>query len=328
MPFHSLSEFVSLTVAGLAEPLLGLGDPSARTYAPFLLAAAILAGAVWLMRRRRPRSLLAFLFPRNIWLHRSALLDYRLTFARAVLRATLLWPLAFSEIVVAVTLASWLWAHVGRSVLPSPGSGAWVSTLYGVSVFVAEDFARYVIHRLAHRVPPLWELHKVHHSAEVMTPWTVQRAHPLESVLMRAGAQLAVGVVTGLFLWLFPGRLRAWEILGVYGLSFLWTMLGANLRHSHVWLSYGPTLEHVFISPAQHQIHHGDRLDQYDTNFGSALAIWDWAFGSLRVTTRVRPALRFGLPPALRNHRDTVTSAIVDPLRAALRAVVRGRSSR
>jgi hypothetical protein len=27
--------------------------------------------------------------------------------------------------------------------------------------------------RLAHRVPVLWELHKVHHSATVLTPFTV-----------------------------------------------------------------------------------------------------------------------------------------------------------
>jgi hypothetical protein len=28
-----------------------------------------------------------------------------------------------------------------------------------------------------------------------------------------------------------------------------------NLQHSHVWLSWGRALEHVFVSPALHQIH-------------------------------------------------------------------------
>ena len=30
---------------------------------------------------------------------------------------------------------------------------------------------------------------------------------------------------------------------------------GAHLRHSHIWLSYGPHLEGMFVSPAMHQIH-------------------------------------------------------------------------
>jgi sterol desaturase/sphingolipid hydroxylase (fatty acid hydroxylase superfamily) len=189
-----------------------------------------------------------------------------------------------------------------------------------VAAFLAEDFARYVVHRLAHRVPFLWELHKVHHSAEVMTPLTVYRTHPIESVLMRGGAQLALGLVAGLFSWVFPGKVRAFEIMGVYGLNFLWNLLGTNLRHSHVWLSWGPRLERVFISPAQHQIHHSDQLHHYDSNFGSALALWDLAFGTLYVT-RGRERLRFGLPPDVRNHGDSVGSALLAPLVAAARPV-------
>ena len=37
------------------------------------------------------------------------------------------------------------------------------------------DFAATWAHYLQHRVPILWELHKVHHSAEVMTPITSGR---------------------------------------------------------------------------------------------------------------------------------------------------------
>lgn len=321
MPFHSFFELVDLAALGLLEPLLAFGDPTKRTYAPFLLGSLVIAILVWSSSRQKRASLFAYLLPRRVWLHRSALLDYRLTFARSVLQFTLLSPLAVSEVIVAATVASWLWGHVGHPLPPGAIDRHWVTVLYGLTAFLAEDLAQYVVHRLAHRVPVLWELHKVHHSAEVLTPMTVHRVHPIEALLLRVSAQATIGVVTGLVLWLFPGRLRPWEIMGVHGLSFVWGMLGANLRHSHVWLSYGPLLEHVFISPAQHQIHHGDRRDQHDTNFGVALAIWDWLFGSLRVTTRQRPALRFGLPPDVRNHDDTIASSLVDPMIAALRAL-------
>jgi sterol desaturase/sphingolipid hydroxylase (fatty acid hydroxylase superfamily) len=168
---------------------------------------------------------------------------------------------------------------------------------------------------LAHRVPLLWELHKVHHSAEVLTPFTVYRTHPIESILMRGGAAVGVGAVAGLMSFCFRGPISGWQILGVDAIGILWNALGANLRHSHVWLSYGRILEHVLISPAQHQIHHSDQRRHFHKNFGSTLAIWDWIGRSLYVT-RGREHLRFGLPPEEQNHRPTVMSAWFAPIAA------------
>ncbi len=78
-----------------------------------------------------------------------------------------------------------------------------------------------------------------HHSAEVLTPLSLYRTHPVEALLNGARSALSVGLVTGLFAWSFGPALRAWEILGVDAIGFVWTLFGANLRHSHVWLSYG-----------------------------------------------------------------------------------------
>jgi sterol desaturase/sphingolipid hydroxylase (fatty acid hydroxylase superfamily) len=57
---------------------------------------------------------------------------------------------------------------------------------------------------------------------------------------------------------------------------------GSNLRHSQLPLSYWPWLQKILISPAQHQWHHN--RTGADQNYGSILAIWDWWFGSLRIT--------------------------------------------
>jgi len=38
----------------------------------------------------------------------------------------------------------------------------------------------------------------------------------------------------------------------------------------------------VRISPAQHQVHHSVDAKHHHRNFGSALAIWDWMFGTRR----------------------------------------------
>ena len=38
--------------------------------------------------------------------------------------------------------------------------------------------------------------------------------------------------------------------------SFIFNIAGANLRHSHIEIAYWTWLEKIFISPAQHQLHH------------------------------------------------------------------------
>ena len=70
-------------------------------------------------------------------------------------------------------------------------------------------------------------------------------------------------------------------------------MAAANLRHSHVYIGFG-YLEHIFISPAQHQIHHSRNKIHFDQNFGSCLSIWDKAFKSWRASANTKVS-RFGL---------------------------------
>jgi len=79
-------------------------------------------------------------------------------------------------------------------------------------------------------------------------------------------------------------------------LGFLFNALGANLRHSHIWLSFG-SLERWFISPAQHQIHHSSAEADRDINFGTCLAIWDRLFGSHRRASITPISISFGLTP-------------------------------
>jgi sterol desaturase/sphingolipid hydroxylase (fatty acid hydroxylase superfamily) len=312
-----MAPFLASLVEGASEPLRALMTPTKRVFVPFLVGAALIACGVWAARLRGKVSLVRFLFPRSIWLHRSALLDYRLMFARAVLNATLLGPFVVTAMATAVFVGS----HAHRFFGPGPkwdvGHGT-VLALFSVGAFVGDDLGRWLVHMLAHRIPFLWELHKVHHSAEVLTPFTVYRTHPFESVLMRSGAAIGVGVAAGAMSYLFRGPISGWAILGVDALGLVWNALGSNLRHSHVWLSYGRVLEHVFISPAQHQIHHSADRRHFHTNFGSTLAVWDWLGRSLYVT-RGRERLVFGLPPDELNHGPTVLSAWFSPLASVFR---------
>ena len=135
-----------------------------------------------------------------------------------------------------------------------------VMVVYTAALFVVWDLSRCLLHRWMHENPLLWEFHQVHHSAEVLTPLTFHRVHPVEGLLYGARGVLVDGAFAGLAFWLFRGAAVQWTILGVHGVGFLLNAISGNLRHSHVWWRFGPRVERWLLSPAQHQLHHA--LDQ------------------------------------------------------------------
>lgn len=318
-----MTEAALTSLRAFVAELTAVVGPTGRLFGVHLLGAVLVAAAVWAAtaRLRGRVGLARFLFPWELWTHPSALLDVRLLLVRALLGAVLFVPALWSAQLVGVKLALVLSSLLDRGPFADVSRG-WAIAGFSVLAFVLRDLARYGMHRAAHRVPALWALHQVHHSAEVLTPLTLHRTHPLEALLMRAASALAVGVAAGIAAWLFHGRVAAWEIAGVDALGFLWTAAGANLRHSHVWLSYGRALEHWLISPAQHQLHHSVDPADHDRNFGEALAVWDWAFGTLAVAGP-RRRLQFGVAEVDRNHGRTVGSLLVAPVLAALRTALR-----
>lgn len=292
-----LGEVVAWAGAELVRVLRYPLDTGQRLYSVYLLSALVLALAVLAYRQWRaegtwrPLAVLRELFAARIWWHPSARLDYALFLLNPLLRPLLLVG-GLSMVPVAIAVSDAMSASWGHS---SVALAAWqVTALFTVALFVADDFTRYWLHRALHRVRALWALHRLHHSAEVLTPITVYRMHPLESALYSVRMVVTQGLVVGVFFHFFGMRLSAWEVAGANLFTYAFNLAGANLRHSHVWLSFGPWLERLFISPAQHQIHHSDRPEHYDRNFGSFLAVWDWMFGTL-VLARGQVVTGFGL---------------------------------
>ena len=298
----------------LASPLL---DPTHRLFWPFLLSSLALAVGAWIWEGRLARSgpkalgLLTFLFPREVWLHRSALLDYQLLLFKQVTRLFMVVPWGLT------TFAATAWVvrrlHNTFGTPQAPHVEPWLLTLlYTTVLFLVWDLSRYVLHRMLHKIPLLWQFHQVHHSAEVLTPVTFYRTHPVESFLYWLRGILATALVAGPFFWLFRGQEQMWQILGVHAVGFGFNVLGGNLRHSHIWFSWGSRLEQWFISPAQHQLHHSRDPAHFNCNFGSWLAIWDQISGGLILAGPKRD-LDFGLNQA--NHKpDRLWDVLLGPL--------------
>ena len=150
--------------------------------------------------------------------------------------------------------------------------------LYTGILFIVYDMGRFAGHWLMHVNPVLWEFHKVHHSAECLTPITSSRAHPVELVVQSFVGFLLIGTITGLFAWAAAGAVGVFTLLGANVFVFAFRLLG-NLRHSHVRLGFGP-LERYLVSPSMHQIHHSALPEHRDVNMGLCFAWWDRMAGS------------------------------------------------
>jgi sterol desaturase/sphingolipid hydroxylase (fatty acid hydroxylase superfamily) len=199
-----------------------------------------------------------------------------------------------------------------------------VAAIFTVFFFVFDDFSRFYVHRLMHRIPILWAFHQVHHSAETMTPFTIFRTHPIEGFIFTLRTSVVQGIVISVFLFLFGSKV---DLITVYGASVgvvIFHSLGSNLRHSHVKIRYPRLIELFFISPGQHQIHHSTEKRHFDKNFGVALAVWDLIFGSLLHSES--QTHKFGLTTKF-GEKHNLLHLYVEPFKAAIRIMKRTKIS-
>jgi len=280
-------------------------SPDKRLFLGYLALALLVGLAVGRLTGQQRREWLGA----GVWWHPSARLDYRYFAIAAAFKVLLIPALIGGAGEVAVYVVRILDLHLGyRTKLGSAGPGTVVA--YALVLFLVNDFSRYGLHRLMHRVPALWAVHRVHHGAEVLTPFTYYRVHPLENLLYALRFALASGVVTGSFIYVFGAGIEGLEVVGVNAFVLAAHLLGDNLRHSHLRLRYPAWLEHWLISPMQHQRHHD--IDGNNRNYGSVLAIWDWIFASLH-TSKGSDRYRFGVPDM--PVPTTIAGLLLEPLR-------------
>jgi sterol desaturase/sphingolipid hydroxylase (fatty acid hydroxylase superfamily) len=282
-----------------------LGNPNKRVYWLYLLSSFFLAIFYYFYTKKSTRVVTSS----KLWLHPSAKLDYIYFFLSNFVNLILLIPLILSAKSVALFVNKFLYEYFGL-VDFSSFSYSQIVFLYTASIFVFSDFTRYWLHRFLHTIPFLWEFHKVHHSAKVLTPITFYRVHPVENLLFGLRYALSVGFITGIFIYFFGAKINIYMILGVNIFVFITSIFGSNLRHSHVPFSYFSFIEKWFLSPKQHQIHHDKK--HFNKNYGGYIAIWDRVFGTLAFSKDVK-ILKFGLRKNQMNEYKTIKDLYLRP---------------
>ncbi len=145
--------------------------------------------------------------------------------------------------------------------------GSWPYWAQLLTLFVVRDFIQWNVHRLLHRVPWLWEFHKVHHSVREMGFAAHLRYHFMETIVYRSIEYLPLAMIG----------------FGIqdFLLVHLFTLTIGHLNHANIYLPLGP-LKYLFNSPQMHIWHHAKHLPEgrYGVNFGLTLSVWDYLFGT------------------------------------------------
>ena len=296
-------------------------NPQKRIFVGYL-ASAVLLALIWLCiaERASAKTAIKKIFDKNVWLSTSSLADFKIILVnRVVMSGTA------AALISQITISTFLYKLLHGQTLIEPlalhfTSAGTVAVLFTVFFFVIDDFSRFYVHRLMHRIPVLWAFHQVHHSAETMTPFTIFRTHPIEGLIFALRTSIVQGIVISIFLFLFGSKVDLITVFGASAGVVIFHSLGSNLRHSHIKIRYPRAIELFFISPGQHQIHHSTEKRHFDKNFGVALAVWDLIFGSLLHSEN--QIHKFGLSTRF-GEKHNLLHLYVEPFKAAIRIIKR-----
>jgi len=253
-----------------------------------LVWATVLFAGVVTFTRANPghwsfRAFVRHLLPPGTLGHPSVRADFLFSFSRRAFMPLLVLPLVVST-VAAGHFAYWMLSSIlGTPSHPAGPAGPVMLVAFTISMLIAYDLSYYLYHRMQHAIPILWELHKVHHSAQLMVGVTKDRVHPLDEIMNRWWDGLIPGLCYGtwLFFALDPVEVTVFGI-NVYLLRNTILMMDF-VRHTHLKLSYGRHISAILLSPHYHQLHHSIAEKHWDKNFGLSLSIWDRFFGTLVV---------------------------------------------
>ncbi|TXM64809.1 sterol desaturase family protein [Methylobacterium sp. WL120] len=235
-----------------------------------------------------------FMLPHEVITHPSARADLLFYITRKAIMPFLLIP-AGVTFVVAVGYATnkvvgTLFGIDAPLMGGSPGPITVI--VFTVTMLLAYDISYYLYHTAQHRFPFLWELHKVHHSAEVMVGITKDRVHPLDELMNRAWDGVIPGICFGLWTLIALNPVEV-TVFGVNVYIMRNILMMDFVRHTHFKISFGK-LNNLILCPHWHQLHHSTNPRHYDKNFGLLFSFWDRVFGTLCVP-EPNESFKFGL---------------------------------
>ncbi len=162
--------------------------------------------------------------------------------------------------------------------------------LYWFLLFILEDFAFYIEHRIDHFCRIFWAVHVTHHSSNEFNLTTGFRSSVFQPVYR------FIYFVPIAFMGFHPA-----DIVFMYSL----TQTYGILVHTQYIKKMPAWFEAVFVSPSHHRVHHASNIIYLDKNMGMCLIIWDKLFGTFQKEIDEEPVV-YGLTKPIKNDKDPV----------------------
>ena len=181
-------------------------------------------------------------------------------------------------------------------------------TVFLLSILLL-DCLIYWQHRLFHRVPFLWRLHRVHHSDPELDVSSAVRFHPIEILLSLCIKALAV--------WLFGIPFEAVLVFDI--------LLNASAMFNHTNARLPVKIEAwvktILVTPDMHRIHHSRLSLEANSNYGFFLSVWDALFMSKRNhALEGDENLKIGLPESKTYQPASLKEVLVMPFKTFKRS--------
>lgn len=151
--------------------------------------------------------------------------------------------------------------------------------LYWGLLFLLEDFAIYVEHRVDHYCRLFWAVHITHHSSEEFNLTTGFRSSVFQPVYR--------------FVYFIPIALMGFHPLDIVFMYSITQTYGILVHTQHI-KKMPRWFETIFVSPSHHRVHHASNTLYLDKNMGMCLIIWDRMFGTYQEELAEEP-VRYGL---------------------------------
>jgi sterol desaturase/sphingolipid hydroxylase (fatty acid hydroxylase superfamily) len=169
---------------------------------------------------------------------------------------------------VVVNLFRDLQQAIGVDLIGVINVAGWPVAVQLIVYFILRDFIQWNTHILLHKIPFLWNFHKVHHSVKEMGFAAHLRFHWMENVVYGTIQYLPLAMI-------------GFNLDHAFFVYMFTTVIG-HWNHTNFTINIGP-LKYLFNNPEMHIWHHAKHLPadrMTGVNFGLTLSIWDYIFGT------------------------------------------------
>ncbi|MBL0332847.1 MAG: sterol desaturase family protein [Chlorobiota bacterium] len=145
-------------------------------------------------------------------------------------------------------------------------------------LFIIQDFLEYVTHVIMHKIPFMWEIHRIHHAQKEMGFASTHHFHWVEFFFFKIAFYLPFGLL-------------GYSFQDYFVIQYIINIFNSFFTHSNIKCKFG-FVNYIINTPETHHWHHAYNIKKkYGVNFASILNCWDYLFGTIYLPIDIEPIL-------------------------------------